>query len=180
MRSITIYINLVVLIVVISIVGGCEMGPEKLKPQEIHLTVKPFCSETKLRTGVASLTWRTNKDLFEKQRVDMTAYKRGFEKGLYTTMWPLKKGGRFQESGSSKLPDRASSQSLFLEVIEMNFDRERGTTSMKVEGLEAGLNYFWRVLTLYDGKWVPSDIVSCEAPVCPADIEENQDIRQGE
>ena len=41
-----------------------------------------------------------------------------------------------------------------------------------VEGLEPGLNYIWRVVIETDDGSLVSETVTCQAPVCPADIQE--------
>lgn len=49
--------------------------------------------------------------------------------------------------------------------------------SVEWRGAEAGINYYWRVLTLSDDGWVPSAVARFEAPTCPVDYERPQDER---
>jgi hypothetical protein len=136
-----------------------------------------YCSETKLRTGMALLTWSADEGLIGKQRIDVTVYKKGFETKMYTILWPLKKSQTFQTSRLVKLPDRPDMQLLYLDVNQADIDKQEGLISIELEGLQAGLNYFWRVLTLEGKGWVPGGIIRCQGPVCPADIEETHIVR---
>jgi len=53
-------------------------------------------------------------------------------------------------------------------------DKKTGSITIELEGLEPGLTYFWRVCTLNEDGWIPSEIIRCEAPICPADIKEER------
>ncbi len=44
-------------------------------------------------------------------------------------------------------------------------------SSVEWEEGEAGINYYWRVLTLTSQGWVPSETARYQAPVCPADMQ---------
>jgi hypothetical protein len=184
-------IILAVLIVFACLITGCTRAPKR---EELHAAalinlpilapapdllkdfrVEVFCSETKIRTGVAIITWNADSQVIDKQRLDVTFYKKGFEKNLYTTLWPLQKDQKFQTSSQVKLPDRADFQTLYLNVDEVKIMPQEGAMSVRLEGLVPGTNYFWRVCTLSDGGWAPSDNISVEGPICPADlIEEKQ------
>jgi hypothetical protein len=179
-------LNLLAMVVFIYSILGCTTKPPNRQEEDvIDLSIlatdtsavrdfrwEVFCSETKLRTGVVSLTWRTDAHFFDKQRLDITVYKGGFEKDLYTILWPLKKDQKFRTSRRVKLPNRSSNQSLYLNVEEINVDTQKNLVSTKLDGLEPGLNYFCRVLTLDKKGWIPGKIVRWQAPICPADIEE--------
>jgi hypothetical protein len=45
--------------------------------------------------------------------------------------------------------------------------------SLEWRGMEAGVNYYWRVLTLTPDGWVTSAVGRFEAPTCPVDFEES-------
>jgi hypothetical protein len=40
-------------------------------------------------------------------------------------------------------------------------------SSVEIDGLEPGINYYWRVLTLTPKGWVPSETARCEGIGCP-------------
>ncbi len=132
--------------------------------------VEVSCSDTKPRTAVARLTWAANKRSFDKQRLDVTIYKGGFEKNLFTILYPLQKGQKFQTSSFAKLSDRSSNKSLYLNCERINVDKRNGSATIEIEGLEPGLNYYMRVLNLNKRGWVPGGTVRFEVPICPADM----------
>ncbi len=189
MKSFRNPISLVMLFVLVCLVVGCAKTlPEEPSVDAMELPilsadpddptdlrVEAFCSETKVRTVLATLTWRTDGRSIDRQRIDITVYRGGFEKGLYTTLWPIKEKQRFKETKLSRLPDRPSNQSLYLDVWEVDDTGKEDLVSVKTEGLEPSLNYYWRVLTLNQKRkgWIPSKVVYCTAPICPADIKED-------
>jgi hypothetical protein len=134
------------------------------------LNVETFCSLTKIRTGVARLSWEVKPAVVGKQRIDVTVFKQGFEKGLYGTISPIEPDVELL-APELKEPDlNALVPVLSLTPVEMTYDEERAEISVDVEGLEPGLIYSWRVVTLTDEGWVPGNIASVEAPVCVADM----------
>ncbi len=42
---------------------------------------------------------------------------------------------------------------------------------LELEGLDAGINYYWRVLTRTRKGWIPSETARLEVPICPIDME---------
>jgi hypothetical protein len=50
--------------------------------------------------------------------------------------------------------------------------------SVDWRGGEAGINYYWRVLTLTPNGWVPSATARYEAPTCPVDFEQPPNVPQ--
>ena len=185
--------NVVSLVIFVCSFVGCataQKDPEAGQIDVLNLSILPTdtsaigdfhaeasCSDTKLRTVVATLTWRADKSLFDNQRLDVTFYKKGFEKSLYTSLWPLKKDQKFQTSGLVKLPERADNEALYLDVKGLAIDRQTSSISVELEGLESGRTYFWRVCTLNRNGWVPGGVVPVEAPVCPADMIEEPNQR---
>ncbi len=168
------------------LVIACTTRPPWKDPDVLNLPILPpdsslvnnlqcqsYCSETKLRTGVALLTWDADKRLIRKQRIDVTVYKHGFETRTYTILWPLRKDQRFQTSDMANIPDRPDRQLLYLKVNKADWNRHTNTISIELEGLQPGLNYFWRVLTLEKQGWRPGITIRCVGPVCPADTEES-------
>lgn len=176
-------------IVICSSLGCATAQPDKTTdPAAINLPVlsgdinvvaafrvEVSCSQTKPRTGIAELSWRTEKRLFNKQRLDVTVYKQGFEKDLYTILWPIRAEQQFQIPRSNKLEE--TSRALALNAVNVNVDEKQDSIVVKLEGLEPGLVYFWRICTLSNKGWRPSSVVRCEAPVCPADMKEEENQR---
>lgn len=194
MKPLSNLINLAALVVILCSFVGRTMAQVDERAGEISVLDLPilsqdtsaarnfwadaFCSETKLRTGVVLLSWKADENSFDNQRLDVTIYKKGFDKNLYTSLWPLETGQEFQTSSQVKLSDRPSNQALYLNVNKIDVDKKKRSISVELEGLEAGLNYYWRVLTLNEKGWVLGGIIRTEAPICPADIIEEANKRQ--
>lgn len=108
------------------------------------------CSDSLPGTSVARLSWGEAERPGSDRRVDLSMFHDGFLKRQYTTVW--------QREGEE--PGAA-----------YRFDRVTGRHEVLVYGLTAGVNYYWRVLSLTTDGWVPSMTVRVEPPVCPVDIE---------
>ena len=60
---------------------------------------------------------------------------------------------------------------LTAERVRAHMADPAARTSVEVEGLEPGMRYTWRlVIETADGREI-SETVTCEAPVCPADMQ---------
>jgi hypothetical protein len=84
---------------------------------------------------VAKFAWEMAAEPGEAQRLDLTMFRDGFERGEFETIAQL--------SGTQSAADS-----------------DKG---------DAGVNYYWRVLTLNPAGWVPSDTARYQAPICPVD-----------
>jgi hypothetical protein len=145
------------------------ISSENEKAREFHVEVS--CSEIKPRTLVATLKWKGAKNIFARQRLDATIHKGGFKKDAFTSLWPIKSDQKFQSISKVKNSNLSVSKSLYLNTVKADFDPEKETASVKLEGLEPGVNYFWRILTLVDEKgWISGAVVRTNGIICPADI----------
>jgi hypothetical protein len=163
--------------------GACspEPGQDTLMrqrtPAEVSQTmvsdfqVEVFCSEVQLRTGLAAISWETAEGEFINERLDVTIFKDGFEKGIFTSVSPSRREKRFTPPEGVKLPDRPDMTSLLLATRQFQQDEETGRSQVLVERLEPGVIYFWRISTQTGNGWVTSAEEQVLAPVCPADLE---------
>jgi hypothetical protein len=129
-------------------------------------TATTFCTDTVPRRGLARLTWRTDAHLRGTQRLDVTVYKGGFDRSMYATLWPLEKGRTSQEV-QTRLPARADKHIVFLTLIDLRTSADDQVTDLLLEGLQPGVNYFWRVSTLAAQGWVPGRFGVSPGPICP-------------
>jgi hypothetical protein len=136
-----------------------------------EFTAATFCTETAPRRGLARLVWRTEAHLQGSQRLDVTVYKSGFDRGMYVTMWPLEKG-RTSQDVQTRLPARPDKQIVFLTLIDLRISVDNQVTDLLLEGLQPGVNYFWRVSTRTAQGWVPSGFGVSPGPICPNDARE--------
>ncbi len=148
------------------------------------LTCEVYCSETKLRTVNAKLSWigpsvapeaRPGDELAGgtepvAEQLQTTVYKGGFDKDLYAS---------FLLSGEAAEPRPASDLPAYdLEVLGVErppelrpsgTDDEPARTTVEIEGLEPGMSYTWRVVIETAGGQEITETVTCEAPTCTAD-----------
>lgn len=150
------------------------------------------CSPTKPRTVVATITWPLTQPAanpqalsagMADQRLEVTTFKDGFSRGVFAQLTPVRERQPFalqapqaQPSGVpslralsvtrvTTLQERiangaASPDAAFVPTAAAN-DPNR-VVVVEVEGLEPGLNYFWR-------RTPNGPVARCQAPVCPAD-----------
>jgi len=134
-----------------------------------RLRVEVSCSETIPSTAVATLTWRFHAELHDRQRIDLTAYKHGFHQNRYATLWPLKSGQQPRALAVSKLRKRHLEPVLLPRLKSLSRDPRQGSTTATLEGLEAGVVYDFRLVTLKGDAWVPGPAVRVEPPFCVTD-----------
>ena len=156
------------------------------------LSCEVYCSETKLRTANARISWDGTGALAGRasasaasaapvaQELQTTVFKGGYDKDLYASFSTLDSGQRAAARTASALPE-PSMRAYDLSIVPAAQPDARvaasaavpaSRTSVDVEGLEPGMRYTWRVVfATADGEEI-SETVTCEAPVCPADLQE--------
>jgi hypothetical protein len=136
------------------------------------LRVELSCSETKLRTSVAKLSWSSDPQLHARQRIDLTAHQDGFERGLYASLWPLQRGQEPQASALARRQERFSDPSLLPRLEELAEPARQRARSARLEGLEPGVIYRFRIATWTGQSWTSGPGVEAEGPLCVADLDE--------
>jgi hypothetical protein len=163
-----------------------EAAVEKLA---VSLRCQMFCSETKLRTGVAVLSWAEDKVApvaLSDARIDVTVYKDGFQGNAFASFTGIGAGQKATlADGMVKALDGKSAPRAFDITLVDALKAEgaatpalgrvaatvpRGETGVAVENLEPAVNYLWRLRFQRQGKSTVSETVMCMAPVCPADM----------
>ena len=178
------------LVAVITIVSIAK-AQECLTDSALGLNCEVYCSQDKIRTAVAEISWldlpissdgaeADVADVSSPKALDTTVFKDGFDREIFKS-FDLE-----EDSDPGEADALPESQPLFpafdLQIIETKksvdtqlepspeADLAPAERQIKViEGLEAGLYYKWR-LQLDNGSCV---VVTCQAPVCPADLEED-------
>ena len=132
-----------------------------------QLRVEAGCSETDLRIVIAGVTWRGNRDRAAAQRIDVTVFKDGFERGLFATV-PAERGGKFEPGPGLVRMERGAGRPFELLAVPRQGD-SKDAISMEIRSLEPGVLYRWRVVTRTEKGLVPSPVVNVQAPVCIGD-----------
>ncbi|MCL4814322.1 MAG: hypothetical protein KJ061_17685 [Vicinamibacteraceae bacterium] len=148
----------------------------------LTITCEVFCSETKLRTANARIRWHVTRPggpeaatlATAKQSLQTTVFHQGFEKNLYVTL-PVggaTPGRPVEAAGQAQAQRPLRAFQIALIETEKPRPTEAGTTEMGVvvENLEPGMMYTWRVVAEAAGGRLTTPTVTCEAPVCPADM----------
>ena len=187
-KSITI-IRFLFLLLLLSVEGMKAQNQPKLVQTPPHaeelapdgLECKVYCSPTKLRTPIAELTWVAADKSLDRQGLEVTVYKNGFEKGPFARLLLIERGQKFTLQKTPRYTSGGRTpglDSLFITEVRTREDRlsqrSINIATVQVEGLEPGLNYYWRVVSKVSGKWLASKTVQavrCQAPVCPADMQ---------
>ena len=144
------------------------------------LTCEVFCSDTKLRTANARLRWQApaaGPDAAAaatgKAQIQATVFARGFEKGIYVTL-PV--GGALPAPAVAAQP---KAQARPLRAFEIRLIESTplqrsaagpAEAGVVVENLEPGMNYTFRLLVDSAAGRSTSQEVTCQAPICPADM----------
>jgi hypothetical protein len=166
-----------------------QASPEQEAAAGVALICEVYCSETKLRTANARIRWKlvpgpaldaakaANLSRAE-QRLETTVYKNGFAKDLYVSL-PVSQAGYERAVPSSALAKQGQGTLRAYQIRIVDIERPKSTelfaagseeTLAVVENLEPGMNYTWRLVIQTDADQVASPTVTCQAPVCPADM----------
>ena len=152
---------------------------------------KTYCSRDNPGVSVAEIRWTVaDKPLTEEgmrslvlqQSLEVTVYKDGFETGSFAVLPSLTPGRRFTLRTTAE-GGAASPGLQRLTLIEVVTSKERPrpdlrlrntpkdkteSVTAKVEGLEFGVNYFWRVRSLTSTSST-LQVVGCQAATCQVD-----------
>lgn len=172
--------------------GVAAQAAARVEPA-LTLEVEGFCSDTRLRTTNARLTWRVASggagagvsDLAQvPQRLETTVFKGGFERGQFVALpiGPaaadrpvLAIAGAPATQAQAQTPPRRAFQIRLISVTAPR-PATAATDSAErvavVENLEPGVTYTWRIASDAPGGRVVSPPVTLRAPICPADMVE--------
>ncbi len=147
-----------------------------------------YCSPTEPGTPVAEIRWvvanqpssaENLRKAAAQQNVEAAVNEDGFERGRFVRLPTVAPQARFapagQPSGSAQLPGLAdltvsavASSQEPAGALRLATPAQGGQENvvLQVQGLRAGLNYYWRVRASGPDK---PQVVMCRAPICPAD-----------
>src|SRR5262245_13593154 len=170
--QIPLLLSLLVLLVVAIILVRPGMRSEELvgAQSSASLSCEVFCSDTRVDVSVAELTFSSDVGDLSQLALEVTVYKNGFAIGRFARVSPIRAGQRFEiirpagEQGSAPGFD-----TLMLTAVRMQ--TAGGLVTVRVEGLDAGLNYLWRVRLAGVSE---TETTMCQAPECPVDSEPPQ------
>ena len=169
--QIPLLLSLLLSLIVAVVLVQPGMPPEErvVAQSSASLSCEVFCSDTRLGVSVAELTFSGAASLGQLA-LEVTVYKNGFQIGRFARISPIRQGQRFEiirppgETGSAPGFDTLAVTAVRVQT------GAGGLVTVRVEGLDAGLNYFWRVRPA-DGSGAGTEITVCQAVECPVDSE---------
>lgn len=166
--QIPLLLSLLLLLIVGFVLVRPDMRPEEsvVAQSSTSLSCEVFCSDTRIGVSVAELTFSGNADSLDQLILEVTVYKNGFAIGRFARVSPIRAGQKFE---IIRPPGEAGSAPGFDTLVVTAVRLENGLVTVQVEGLDAGLNYFWRVQPATGGSG--TEITVCKAVVCPVDSE---------
>lgn len=178
---------------IVGTAGAFAQEPEGKVP----IRCETFCSPSKLRTAVARLSWIDPKlkapDAVAPTApgefsIETTIFKEGFADDVFAVIGSAEPGTRAAPMFDAEDTGPQALRAFELEVTSvvqpqiqgvgaldvMASSPEQLQTSVTIENLEPGLTYFWRLRLPLDGRSVESEVVRCVAPICVADMQEEE------
>jgi hypothetical protein len=156
----------------------------------VAVTIETYCSDTKLRTPNARISWSTPTAVMAArssaaaaiaaESIETTVFKNGFEKGLWVSL-PLSPRASAarpivpQAQPQLRRPTLRAFQIRVVGVEETARESAAAAgaaedTSAVVENLEPGVDYSWRIAFDTPQGKIVSPVVRTRAPICPADF----------
>lgn len=146
-----------------------------------------YCSPTKPGTSVAEFRWRVSeqplgvRELAKRKAselIQVSVYKDGFDRGSYAQIAPVGVARSFAMKSKRRTP--GLSRLVLADVATTQQRNKRGFRMLdaadesgewavaRIEGLEPGLVYFWRLQGNTAGA-TSDTVVRCQAATCPVD-----------
>lgn len=157
----------------------------------VGVGAEAYCSPTKPGTALVELKWRvSNRRMSQpelsaraaQQDVEVTVYRDGFERGLFARLPSVAPRARFTVAPQAATAGQAIPGLAKLTVTDVVTSRDTNRPDRmrlfspaaddtefvvtQIEGLEPGLNYYWRLPSVVDGQ---RPVVTSAGPVCPVD-----------
>ena len=130
--------------------------------------VQVGCREDQPRVSFAEFTWPTIREVHpDSIALDYTVFKDGFQTQQYATL----SQGR---QPKAQLVYRPQVPLVALNLQNASRRVEGNATSVRVERLDAGVNYLWRLRLRTGGQWTAGPVVRVSAPTCADDETERR------
>ena len=160
------------LCLLLSLIVGFVLVRPDMRPEErvgaqssTSLSCEVFCSDTRIGVSVAELTFSGDAGNLSQLVLEVTVYKDGFAIGRFARVSPIRAGQKFE---IIRPPGEAGPAPGFDTLVVTAVRVQAGLVTVRVEGLDAGLNYFWRVIPTGGSG---TEITVCQAVACPVDSE---------
>lgn len=171
----------------------CEAYCSDTKPRTVVAEIAWKVSDTELSASAFNARIR-------EQELEVTATKGGFTSGNYVNLFSIERHPSFHsnmaddssrdtepgleglvvvgvgrlEADPGREPEGESPFAFNRLGVRPFGESDAEAVVVKIEGLEPGRNYFWRVPATFRGRRVVSEVVQCKAPICAADLRGNR------
>lgn len=155
------------------------------------LRVETFCSKVRPGVGLADVSWKESqtsvsrgaRDTTTRVQLLVTSVKDGFSTGAAVKVWPSSGRERVGSGlGASDhrldplrglavapAPNSVASGRSPSKSPQAASQQER-SNSIRIQNLQPGINYIWRLQRVHDGTFDLSNTVTTAAPVCAVDF----------
>jgi hypothetical protein len=175
--------------------GGLDLrgqAPQPTRPEASgELNVQTSCSKVNAGVAFADVSWKQSnssptrgaRDASVQVQVLVTTVKDGFSTGAAVKVWPNAGNERVASgleatdhrldplralavapAANSSANVRDSAKSAPVET------QKEGWSSIRIQNLQPGINYIWRLQRMHDGAVDSSSTLTTAAPVCAVDF----------
>jgi hypothetical protein len=159
-------------------------------------TCQTYCSQVDLGQGAVEIRRklvmptadaRALAQAVETDKIEVTTYEDGFERGLFATITPtpLPKDApprALRSASGQAIPGLeklrviavATSKDRTKPALRLQPSTEDGAESatIQITGLQPGLNYYWRLpASASSGDMQAQEVLACRGPICPVDYQ---------
>jgi hypothetical protein len=131
-----------------------------------EIAIYAICSQSKRGTAEVYITRPYQLKSADNTRLDVAVNKQGFSKNQFAVLY---KGNNTQFLDKKAFTRMSVAKSLQLASVPLTPAENSANVLYKLEGLEPGLTYFWRVSRETSTAWEATETLRVEAPTCPVD-----------
>ena len=127
--------------------------------------VSVSCSDLIPGTAAATVRWLASRAPFATSRLDVTVYRKGFDRGMYAR-FTLAQGLVPHPQLNDSSPPRDDSLPAYRLRGERVRSSHTDTAAFRIDGLEDGINYYLRLAAVEPTSAVPGPAARLAAPTC--------------
>ena len=174
--------------------GGLDLrgqAPQPTRPEANgDLRVETYCSKVSPGVGIADVSWKESqtsvsrgaRDTTTRVQLLVTSVKDGFSTGAAVKVWPSSGKERVGSGlgasdhrldplrGLVVAPAPNSVASGRSPSKSPQASQQERSNSIRIQNLQPGINYIWRLQRVHDGTLDSSNTVTTAAPVCAVDF----------
>jgi len=127
--------------------------------------VSVSCSAERPGTAAATVRWSVKRAPLDSSRLQVTVYRNGFARGMYA-LFAVKGKKPLVPQFSDSSPHRDLTLPAY-RLRAVRVPSSADTAAFRVDGLEDGITYYWRLAHVKSQTPAPGPAVRVDAPTCP-------------